>query len=425
LWVWAWQIEPGKRPNPFVALWARGGAKSSTAELIAAMVGITRKRPYIIYVSGTQDQADKHVASIATSLEVAGIKRAINQYGSSKGWRRERLRANDFTIDAFGLDTGSRGIKVDTDRPGLIVLDDIDDRYDSADTTKKKTSTLTDTVLLSGSNECAVLFVQNLIFKDSIASRLSDGRADFLLDRIVSGPYPALNDFKYSIQNGVIEIDGVPTWDGQTIADCYGLIKTAGWVAFKRECQHLVNEAENGIWKKEFLDHFRVIKHPELERIVIGVDPPGGERTECGIVANGLATINKLPHIYTLEDASTTGTPNEWGSAVVTLYWKLGADLIAVEENFGGAMVESTIKNVDPKVNVKRVHASRGKIPRAEPIATLCQNGQEHHVGQFEKLESEQRNYVPGMQSPNRMDAHVWSAIELTESGGWARGMGK
>lgn len=414
LWDWAWAIQPNERPLPFVALWSRGAAKSSTAEMIAAMIGITRKRPYIIYVSGTQDQADKHVSSMATLLEHAGIARAVNKYGSSKGWRRDRLHAQDFTIDALGLDTASRGIRVDDNRPGFMVLDDIDNRHDKPETTKKNIETLTDTVLMAGANDCAVLFVQNLISQNSIASRLHDGRADFLLDRIVSGPYPALNNFKYDIMAGKIQISGEPTWEGQTVEDCYGIIKTSGWGAFKRECQHLVNESENGVWRREFIAANRVIQHPALERIVIGVDPPGSTSTECGIVANGLQTLpDKTKHLYTLEDASKTGTPDEWGRAVVTLFYKLQADLIVAEVNFGGDMVASVIHNVDRNVPVEMVNASRGKAVRAEPIATLCQNGQEHHVGTFELLEDEQCTWIPGMPSPNRMDAHVWSATEL------------
>ena len=123
--------------------------------------------------------------------------------------------------------------------------------------------------------------------------------------------------------------------------------------------------------------------------------------------------VGDLQHLYTLEDASRAGTPEEWGRAVVTLYHKLQADCVAVEDNFGGEMVVSTIHNVDPNVNIKKVHASRGKIPRAEPIAALCENGREHHVGTFMLLEDEQCNYVAGMISPNRMDAHVWAATEL------------
>ena len=419
-WDWVWAIENGKRPDPFVAIWSRGAAKSTSAELAATLVGITKRRAYIVYVSGTQDLANRHVQSIGGALEHAGIQRAVNRYGSARGWRRDQLRTDDFTIDAFGLDVGARGIRIDEFRPGLIVLDDVDELHDTAETTRKKIETITNTLLPAGANDCAVLFVQNLVHKDSVAARLLDGRADFLADRIISGAHPALTDFVVTTDiEGKIEINGIPTWAGQSLEDCRAFVRTWGLTAFKRECQHDVSQSENGLWRRDSIDKFRVLVAPELERIVIGVDPPGGKRTECGIVANGSARINNELHLYTLEDASLSGIPEVWGRAVVTLYHKLCADCIAAESNFGGEMVRSTIQAVDPAVNVKLVSASRGKVVRAEPIATMCEQGQEHHVGQFQELESEQCTWTTADPSQNRMDAHVWAATELIEGATW------
>src|SRR3990167_11327411 len=98
-WAWVWGIEPGVRPDPFVGIWPRGGAKSTSAELAAVSVAMRRKRRYGLYVSETQDQADKHVGTAAGAFESAGVDRAVNKYGNSKGWRRNRLRTNDgFTL---------------------------------------------------------------------------------------------------------------------------------------------------------------------------------------------------------------------------------------------------------------------------------------------------------------------------------------
>jgi hypothetical protein len=42
-WFWqrVWDIEPGVRPSPTVALWARGGAKSSSAEMACVALGVS------------------------------------------------------------------------------------------------------------------------------------------------------------------------------------------------------------------------------------------------------------------------------------------------------------------------------------------------------------------------------------------------
>ena len=48
-----------------------------------------------------------------------------------------------------------------------------------------------------------------------------------------------------------------------------------------------------------------------------------------------------------------------------------GGERLIAEVNQGGDMVESVIRQIDPLVAIKKVHASRGKSVRAEPIAAL------------------------------------------------------
>jgi phage terminase large subunit-like protein len=97
----------------------------------------------------------------------------------------------------------------------------------------------------------------------------------------------------------------------------------------------------------------------------------------------------------------------------VAAYHRHSADRIVAEANNGGEMVALTIKTIDPAVPVKLVYASRGKQTRAEPISAIYEQGRGHHVGNFPKLEDEMCLWVPGMPSPNRMDALVWTATEL------------
>ena len=96
-------------------------------------------------------------------------------------------------------------------------------------------------------------------------------------------------------------------------------------------------------------------------------------------------------------------------------YHKHRADVIVAEANNGGEMVKMTIGTVDQAPAVKIVHASRGKITRAEPIQKLYGDGRVHHVGTFVNLEREMCTYRPAlrMDSPGRMDSLVWSLTEL------------
>jgi phage terminase large subunit-like protein len=127
-------------------------------------------------------------------------------------------------------------------------------------------------------------------------------------------------------------------------------------------------------------------------------------------------------HYYVLEDRSLKASPERWASAVIDTYEANRADAVLGEDNYGGDMVESTIravaKDMGVTVNVRRVHATRGKAVRAEPIAALYERRLVHHVGTFPELEDEMCSWVPGdSHSPNRMDALVWVLTELSTAG--------
>jgi hypothetical protein len=171
-----------------------------------------------------------------------------------------------------------------------------------------------------------------------------------------------------------------------------------------------VNEVPGALWTRQAIDAGRVTVAPDLDRIVVAIDPSiTSEGDEAGIVAAGRVGRES----YVLEDWSQQGSPLAWAGAAVRLYHDLQADCIVAESNQGGEMVSTVISQVDSSVPVRLVHASRGKRTRAEPIAAQYEQGRAHHVGQFEALEDEQCLWMPGSPSPNRMDALVWAMTEL------------
>ena len=86
---------------------------------------------------------------------------------------------------------------------------------------------------------------------------------------------------------------------------------------------------------------------------------------------------------------------------------------MAGEKNFGGEMVEYTVRTVDKNINFLPITASRGKAIRAEPVSALYEQGLIHHVGEFMQMEDEMTTWQPGADSPNRMDALVFVLTEL------------
>lgn len=263
LWEWVQSIELDTAPRPFVLVLARGGGKSTSAELATTDLGTSGRRRYVLYVRETQDQADASVGNIATLLESDSVaeyfpehsQKAVGKHGNSRGWRRNRLTtAGGFTVDALGLDTASRGVKFDEQRPDLIILDDIDGKHDTAATTAKKIQTLTSSVLPAGATNVAVLGIQNLIIPDGIFTQLVDGRATFLSRRIVSGPHPAALGLEWEYEDQGPDqprrakvIGGTPTWQGQGLEVIQHQIDVWGIDAFLKEAQHEVTDRAEGL----------------------------------------------------------------------------------------------------------------------------------------------------------------------------------
>lgn len=261
-WDWVWALRRGVRPDALVDAWARGGAKSTSAELSCVAVGALDKRSYCLYISGTQDQADDHVQNVADMLAAPELaaryprlaERKLGKYGTSAGWRRNRLRtASGFTVDAAGLDKGFRGLKLEEKRPDFMVFDDVDSETDTAATTEKKIAAITRKALPAGARDLAVMVSQNLVIPDGVVSRLVDGRAKFLTGRLVNGPVPAVHDLAYEESaEGHVTLSGTPSWEGQDLEACEAFVKDFGLDAFLAECQHRMDVLGKRAFRREW-----------------------------------------------------------------------------------------------------------------------------------------------------------------------------
>jgi phage terminase large subunit-like protein len=180
----------------------------------------------------------------------------------------------------------------------------------------------------------------------------------------------------------------------------------------------IVDDMAGALWTRRLFEAHRLVEVPALVRIIIGVDPPaGGAQSTCGIVAVGLGADGRG---HVLADASVTGArPESWARAVVAAAERWAADRVIAEVNNGGDMVISVLKSVDTKLPVEAVRASRGKVARAEPVASLYGEGRVCHIGAFPALEDQLCGFMasgvyagPGA-SPDRADALVWALTAL------------
>ena len=191
-----------------------------------------------------------------------------------------------------------------------------------------------------------------------------------------------------------------------------------------------IDDLDGALFGYEVIARGRVTEFAlaRCRRVVVAVDPSGAASRddegadEIGIV---VAASGDDGHAYVLADRSLRDGPAVWGRTAVRAYHEFKADHIIAEENFGGDMVRFVIRAADANAPVRVISASRGKVQRAEPIATLYERGLVHHVGRFAALEDQLCAFTTqgyrGGGSPDRADALVWALTDLMlgQSAGW------
>lgn len=461
-WSWLWAIEEARRPHPFVGIWSRGGAKSTSAELGCVALGARGRRRYGLYVCETQDQANDHVGTIGALLESDQVarmypllgERMVGKYNVARGWSRNRLRtASGFTIDAVGLDKSTRGVKIEEQRPDFMIFDDLDGTYDSAKTVDTKIGTITKQILPAGTDDCAILAIQNLIHPDSIFAQLADGRADFLTDRIVSGPVPAVEGLVTSeTADGYRIIEGEPTWLGQDIAACQAFIDTYGITAFLGECQHEVEAPPGGMFDHLTFRHCTPGEVPDLVRTTVWVDPAVTDTDQSDSHACQCDGISADGTIFRLASWEHRATPVDALVKAITWAYQFESRTVGVETDQGGDTWQSVFREAlarvladhpewagrpppvftsDKASKVKREGhgiSQPSKAGRAQRMLTDYETpaagGIVHVVGTHDVLERALRRF-PRTKPYDLVDASFWSWRDLRGHGGPAVSHGR
>jgi len=195
----------------------------------------------------------------------------------------------------------------------------------------------------------------------------------------------------------------------------------------------LLEMMPGALWDLDVLDRDRQAIPAKFDRVVVAVDPAGSHRDdsdETGIIVVGQVR----DHYWVIADYSGTYTPDQWSRQAIMAYREHGADRVVAEGNYGGDMVEATLRAADRNVSYRRVTATRGKVLRAEPIVALYERHLVHHPdpglpgleeqmctwippGQFEfdGATEMQVPIPPSPWSPDRIDALVWGLTELSQ----------
>jgi phage terminase large subunit-like protein len=173
----------------------------------------------------------------------------------------------------------------------------------------------------------------------------------------------------------------------------------------------VLDDVEGALWTRAMIN---VAPVPDLRRVVVAIDPAmtsGEDSDETGIIVAGVGVDGNG---YVLADRSCRLSPDGWAKRALAAFHEFEADRVVAETNNGGDMVETVIRTIDRRAAYTKVHASRGKRTRAEPVAALYEQGKVFHAGVFSDLEDQLCGWTPDSgDSPDRLDALVWALTTL------------
>ncbi|MEU5683620.1 terminase large subunit domain-containing protein [Streptomyces venezuelae] len=382
-----------------------------------------RRRPEhrVMIASYSSDLADDHGRWIRDAILNYQAKLGISLRPGSSAANRFDLTGTEGGAVMAGVGGGLTGKGAH-----LAVIDDpIKDAAEaSSPTMRKRLWEWWQAVLLTRIEPGgSVILIQTRWDEDDLAGRVLADEGDRWT--VIDLPAVAL-----SADDALQRPIGAPLWPARYDADALAEIRRSvgervWWSLYMQQPR----PQAGGVWQWSWITNNRIsaaqFRGIDLTRIVVAVDPAGGESAvgdETGIVATAR---DRDGHLYVLDDRSANRGADAWGREACLLAIELRADAIVVESNFGGDMSSQILHQAWQELAreertenmlmpaVLPVTAKSGKRLRAEPIAQLYEQGRVHHVGEWPTLEQQMVTWVAGMDSPDRMDAAVHGLTQL------------
>lgn len=383
----------------------------------------------VMIASYSADLADDHGRWIRDAIVSYGDQIGLHLHAGSKAANRFDLADKDGNRLEGGLVTAGVGGGLTGKGAHLAIVDDpIKDAADAESPTMRRrlwdwwTSVLNTRVEPGGS----IVVIQTRWHEQDLAGKILEGED---ADDWIRLDLPAICDTEDDPLGRKI---GQALWPLRYGRKALEKIRRAvgervWWSLYMQKPRPL----EGGVWKWPWITDHRItsvaLTGVSLSRIVVAVDTAGGAgdtHDETGLIGAGRTSSGDL---YVLEDRSKNMGADTWGHEACRLAVELKADAFVVESNFGGDMAKQIIRQAWNELHDKdatggmlapriiEVTAKKGKQLRAEPIAQLYSQGHVHHVGEFPRLEGQMVTWLPGMDSPDRMDAAVHALTELAD----------
>ncbi|RIH58396.1 terminase, large subunit [Streptomyces sp. SHP22-7] len=383
----------------------------------------------VMIASYSADLADDHGRWIRDAIVSYGEHVGLYLHSGSKAANRFDLADKDGNRLEGGLVTAGVGGGLTGKGAHLAIVDDpIKDAADAESPTMRRrlwdwwTSVLNTRVEPGGS----IIVIQTRWHEQDLAGKILEGED---AEDWIRLDLPAICD---SVDDPLGRKIGAALWPLRYGPKALEKIRRAvgervWWSLYQQKPRPL----EGGVWKWPWITDNRItsvaLSGVELSRIVVAVDTAGGAgdtHDETGLIGAGRTASGDL---YVLEDRSKNMGADTWGHEACRLAVELKADAFVVEANFGGDMAKQIIRQAWNELQntgktggmlaprIIEVTAKKGKQLRAEPIAQLYSQGLVHHVGEFPRLEGQMVTWLPGMDSPDRMDAAVHALTELAD----------
>jgi hypothetical protein len=292
-WEVVQDIKAGRTPAPekmaILLILGRGLGKSASTEAARILRGAILNTGYALIISETDDQAQEHLGNMRMLIEhpesrltefypqMAIAENADLLKGMKTTDRKEMfICKNGFIGRSKGLTAKMRGIRVGTQRPDDVCLDDIDDVDDSIGVSLGKLRIITASILpVVARKNATISFSQNLISENSVINQIYTGKADALAQRTVIGVTNAFAnldidssvDPKTGRLRHSILATSVPTWAGLDIYQAQRFLDNSGLQTFLAEYQNQFDQFKSGKVIPEYNEAVQIITWSEFESV--------------------------------------------------------------------------------------------------------------------------------------------------------------
>lgn len=361
--------------NAFLDLLSRNFGKSMHCEAFMAAAVCIVGYGIFLYVSGSQDLANEHLANITGLLQSDGVTTWYPEHsrpkksqitGANKGWTQKKIMTEGgATVWAIGLLVGVRGIRQGKERVRGFVLDDVDDYDDSPAIALKKANTLASSVLPTSDTDFFVIGAQNLITEHSVFHRIYTKQDMMLAHRVLCGPLKAFENLDTKFVDGRdMIIAGESNWPervtwevGQRFIDTYGLPR------FLAEFQHDFSSNKQGLCLENYDDQVHTITRSEFHAMFGTREIPtrwwkyvahDHARTKTAYHANVLATLavssmnERLPGFFFIDQPMSFPAQTE-AEDVALRFLKYVSPVVPIngQNRIWDELVESSLKRTN------------------------------------------------------------------------------